>query len=203
VTAPVQVDVWFDPSCPWTWTTSRWLAEQVAPQRPLDLRWHLMSLALLNEGKDVPEAYRERLETARRTLRLFSAAARDHGEDALGPLYAAVGERVHRSGRPFDAGVATEALAEAGLPADLVAALDDASLDEAVRPSHEAGQAAVGEASGSPVVQLEGRAHFGPVLTPLPRGQEALDVFEGLRLLAASPSFSEVKRPRGGPPDAG
>lgn len=203
MTAPVEVDVWFDPSCPWTWTTTRWLVEQVGPHRPLALRWHLMSLALLNEGADVPDAYRERLEAARRTLRLLTAAADREGEQVLGPLYAALGTRLHRQGRAFGPDVAAESLAEAGLPAELLGALDDAGLDDAVRASHEAGQAAVGEPSGSPVLQVAGRGFFGPVLTPLPRGQEALDLFEGLRLLASSPSFSEVKRARSGAPDPG
>ena len=203
MSAALRVDVWFDPSCPWTWTTTRWLVEQVAPERPLDLRWHQMSLALLNEGNDVPAEYAEKIAAGRRTGRLLTAAVDRHGEQVLGALYTAVGERLFRQEREVDAEVAAEALAEAGLDADLVGALDDPRWDEAVRPSHEASQAAVGEPSGSPVVQLEGRALFGPVITPLPRGQEALDVFEGLRLLAASPSFSELKRPRSGPPDAG
>jgi hypothetical protein len=133
----------------------------------------------------------------------MTAAAQRHGEQALGPLYAAAGARVHREGRALDADLAAEALAEAGLDADLAGALDDAALDDAVRASHEAGQATVGEKAGSPVLAFDGRGFFGPVMTPMPRGQEALDLFEGLRLLTGTSSFSELKRARSGPPDAG
>lgn len=199
----VAVDVWFDPACPWTWTTTRWLAEQVAPQRDLDLRWHVMSLALLNDGADVPPEYAERVEVARRGVRLMTAAAQRHGERALGPLYTAVGTKVHREGHALDVDLAADALAEAGLDADLAGSLDDAALDDAVRASHESGQATVGEKAGSPVLAFDGRGFFGPVMTPMPRGQEALDLFDGLRLLAGTASFAEVKRARSGPPDAG
>jgi len=203
VEATVAVDVWFDPACPWTWTTTRWLVEQVVPQREVVLRWHIMSLALLNEGADVPPEYAERLEVARRGVRLMAAAVQRHGEGALFPLYAAVGTRVHREGRKLDADLAAEALAEAGLDTDLAGSLEDAGLDDVVRSSHEAGQATVGEKAGSPVLAFDGRGFFGPVMTPMPRGQEALDLFEGLRLLAGTASFAEVKRARSGPPDAG
>lgn len=193
-------DVWFDPSCPWTWTTTRWLAEEVAPARDLDLRWHVMSLAVLNEGNDVPAAYAERLETAKRGVRLMAAVPAER----LGDVYAAVGTRVHRQGRALDAEVAREALTEVGLDPALADALDDPSYDDAVRASHEQGQAAVGDAVGSPVLQLEGsRAFFGPVLTPLPRGEEALELWDALAVLARSASFSELKRARSGGPDPG
>ena len=201
--APVEVDVWFDPSCPWTWATSRWLVDAVAPQRALSLRWHLMSLAELNRDKEIPEQYRAHVESGRRLLRLLAAAEQRHGADALGTLYTAVGSRLHREKRARDGAIVTEALAEAGLDADLVDALDDAGLDAVVAASHEQGQAAVGEAAGSPVLAFGGRGFFGPVLTPVPQGQEALELFEGLRLLAGTASFSELKRARSGPPDAG
>lgn len=199
----VTVDVWSDPACPWTWTTTRWLAEQVAPSRELDLRWHVMSLALLNEGADVPPEHNKRLEVARRGVRLMTAAVQRHDEQSLGPLYAAVGTKVHREGRTLDTDLAVEALGETGPDPDLAGSLEDAGLDDVVRSSHEAGQATVGEKAGSPVLAFDGRGFFGPVMTPMPRGQEALDLFEGLRLLAGTASFAEVKRARSGPPGAG
>lgn len=201
--APVEVDVWFDPSCPWTWSTTRWLVDAVAPQRPLALRWHLMSLAVLNQDNEIPAEYARYVEAGRRLLRVFAAAQQRHGDDALGRLYTAVGSRLHRDDRPADAATVSEALAEAGLDADLVGALDDAGFDDVVLASHEQSQAAVGEAAGSPVLSFGGRGFFGPVLTPIPQGQEALDLFEGLRLIAGTASFSELKRARTGPPDAG
>lgn len=200
---PVEVDVWFDASCAWTWATTRWLVDGVAPQRPLSLRWHVMSLAVLHADRETPPEKAEKAERSRRALRLLAAAEQQHGSDALGRLYTALGSRMYREGRRPDAAVAAEALAEAGLPADLVSALDDAGLDDVVLASHEQGQAAVGEQAGSPVLALGGRGFFGPVLTPVPYGQEALDLFEGLRLLAGTASFSELKRARSGPPDAG
>lgn len=198
-----RVDVWFDPSCPWTWVTTRWLVEGVQPQQELDLQWHLMSLAVLNEGKDLPPEYADKMSSARRTLRVFTAVSDTSGQQALGRLYAALGERLHRQQRTPDEALVNEALAEAGLDTSLVAALDEPQWDEAVRASHDAGQAAVGEPTGSPVLQLEGRAHFGPVLTAVPRGAGALRLFEGLRALASTPEFSELKRPRTAPPDLG
>ena len=203
MTAPdaVAVDVWFDPACPWTWATSRWLTDHVAPHRPLELRWHVMSLAVLHEGAELPPERAARVEAGRRALRLLAAVGQRHGSEALGRLYTAVGTRVHRDGRLPDAELAAEALAEVGLDTALVTALDDVSLDAVVRSSHDEGQAVVGEAAGSPVLSLDGRGFFGPVLTPVPKGQEALDLFEGLRLLAGTRSFAEVKRARSGPPD--
>ncbi len=133
----------------------------------------------------------------------MTAAAQRHGDQALGVLYGAVGTKMHREGRALDAELAAEALAEAGLDADLAGSLDDPAYDDAVRASHEAGQATVGEKAGSPVLAFGGRGYFGPVMTPMPRGQEALDLFDGLRLLAGTASFAEVKRARSGPPDAG
>jgi 2-hydroxychromene-2-carboxylate isomerase len=197
-----RVDVWFDPGCPFSWMTSRWLVE-VAAQRPLDLSWHVMSLAVLNEGRELPPVFAERMLTARRGVRLAIAAAQRHGDQVLGPLYTALGERIHLQGRGFDDDVAREALGAAGLDADLVEALDDPAYDEAVAASHAKGQEAVGEAVGTPVVAIDGRAFFGPVVTPIPHGQEGLDLFDGLRLLARTPAFSELKRARSGPPDFG
>jgi 2-hydroxychromene-2-carboxylate isomerase len=197
-----RVDVWFDPGCPFSWMTSRWLVE-VAAQRPLDLSWHVMSLAVLNEGRELPPVFAERMLTARRGVRLAIAAAQRHGDQVLGPLYTALGERIHLQGRGLDDDVAREALGAAGLDADLVEALDDPAYDEAVAASHAKGQEAVGEAVGTPVVAIDGRAFFGPVVTPIPHGQEGLDLFDGLRLLARTSAFAELKRARSGPPDFG
>ena len=195
-----RVDLWFDPACPFSWMTSRWLVE-VAQQRPLDLHWHVMSLAVLNEGRELPPPYAERMHDARRAVRFAIAAAQRHGDDVLGGLYTAVGERIHLQQRGFDDAVAHEAVAELGLDADLIASLDDASYDDAVAASHRQGQEAVGDDVGTPVVAVDGRAFFGPVVTPIPHGQEGLDLFEGLLLLSRTPAFSELKRARSGPPD--
>lgn len=195
-----RVDVWFDPACPFSWMTSRWLVE-VAQQRPLDLHWQVMSLAVLNEGKELPPPYDARMRDARRAVRFAIAAAQRHGDEVLGDLYTALGTRIHRQQRGFDDAVAQESLTELGLDADLVGALDDARHDDAVAASHRRGQQAVGEDVGTPVVALDGRAFFGPVVTPIPHGQEGLDLFDGLLLLSRTTAFSELKRARSGPPD--
>jgi 2-hydroxychromene-2-carboxylate isomerase len=202
-TDAVRVDLWFDPGCPWTWTTARWLVEHVVPARPVEVHWHLMSIALLNEGQPAPPAQARHLDEARRSGRLLAAAADRHGQQVLAPLYTALGTRLHRERRHLDAQLAAEALTEAGLDPALAAAVDDASFDDAVRASHERSQAAVGEPAGSPVLAVDGTASFGPVLSRMPRGQEALDLFDALLLLARVPSFSELKRARGTSPDAG
>jgi 2-hydroxychromene-2-carboxylate isomerase len=195
-----RVDMWFDPSCPFTWMTSRWLTE-VAATRDLDVHWHVMSLAVLNEGQDVPPQYAEAMGRATRALRVLAAAEQRHGPDLLGRLYTALGTRGHTDDRGLTDDVVVEALAEAGADADLAAAADEESWDERVRASHQQGQDAVGDSVGSPVVAVDGRAFFGPVITPIAHGQEGLDLFDGLRLLARTTAFSELKRARNGPPD--
>ena len=199
-TTTPRVDFWFDPACPFSWMTSRWITE-VAQARPLELHWHVMSLAVLNEGRELPPQFADKMDVARQGVRLAVAAAQRHGDDVLPALYTALGTRIHQEGRGLDAALASEALAEAGLDVDLVQALDDASLDDAVAASHREGQRAVGEDVGTPVVAVDGRAFFGPVMTPIAHGQEGLDLFEGLRLLAGTSAFSELKRTRNGAPD--
>jgi 2-hydroxychromene-2-carboxylate isomerase len=195
-----RVDMWFDPSCTFTCMTSRWLAE-VAETRGLDVHWHVMSLAMLNEGQEIPPQYMEAMGRATRALRVLVAAEQRHGPDVLGRLYAALGSRGHTDGRGLTDDVVGEALAEVGADADLAATMEDESWDERVRASHQQGQDAVGDTVGSPVVAIGGRAFFGPVITPIAHGQEGLDLFDGLRLLSRTSAFSELKRARNGPPD--
>jgi 2-hydroxychromene-2-carboxylate isomerase len=191
-----DVTFWFDPACPFTWRTSRWLLG-VTAARGHSIDWRPMSLAILNEGKDIPEQYREPMARAVRAQRLLLATGQQHGRDKLAALYTAIGDRVHWQGRPMDTDVLTEALAEAGLPADLLTAADDAALDPAVRESHQAGQARVGTESGSPVLALgDGPGFFGPVVVPVPEGEAAEKLYDALRLLSSVPEFSELKRSR-------
>lgn len=191
-----DVTFWFDPVCPFTWRTSRWLAG-VTGTRGQSISWRLMSLATLNEGKDIPEQYREGMVQSVRAQRLLYATGEQHGQDALARLYTEIGERVHWKGRPLGTDVLTEALDAAGLPADLLAAADDTSLDAALRASHDAGQARVGTESGSPIVALgDGPGFFGPVVVPVPEGESAEKLYDALRLLSAVPEFSELKRAR-------
>ena len=193
--AATPVEFFFDPACPFTWRTSRWITE-VAEAGTATVTWRLMSLAVLNEGKEIPEQYREAVRQGRRALRALAAAQALGGSDAVARLYTAIGTRRHEQGEASDDATIAAAVAEAGLPESVAAAVDDESLDATVRVEHEAAQAAVGDASGSPVVAVDGRGFFGPVVVPVPTGDEALRLFDAVRLLAGVPAFSELKRAR-------
>ena len=189
-----RVDFWFDPAGPWAWMTSRWILD-VAAQREMDLHWHLMSLSVLNEGRDLPEDYRASMDRAWGPVRVINAARERHGESVLGDLYTAFGTRIHlgkESGEELIAG----ALADVGLEADLAAYATSDELDESLRASHAEGIGLVGEDVGTPIVAIDGKAYFGPVVTPAPTGDAALRLFEGLRLLTGVDGFYELKKTR-------
>lgn len=190
-----RADFWFDPLCPFAWITSRWMLE-VQQVRDVEVGWHVMSLAHLNDGKDVSDDYREMLATAWEPVRVLIAAEEAHGNEVLLPLYTALGNRVHPGGRELDRDLIAEALAEAGLPADLIGAVEDSGLDDAVRRSHHAGMDQVGEEVGTPVISVGGTAFFGPVLTSIPRGEEAGALWDAVVGLAGYPYFFELKRSR-------
>ena len=197
---PTPADFWFDPLCPWAWMTSRWMLE-VEQQRPVETRWHVMSLAVLNEGRDLPEKYRALMDEAWGPVRICIAAAQAHGEQVLGPLYTALGTRFHNQDLPRTREVYESALAEAGLPVELADAADSKEYDEALRASHQAGISLVGQDVGTPVIAVPGAdgeqiAFFGPVVTPTPRGEAAARLWDGTLLVASTPGFYEIKRTR-------
>jgi predicted DsbA family dithiol-disulfide isomerase len=194
------VDFWFDPLCPWAWMTSRWLLE-VAKVRPIAPSFHVMSLAYLNQDKDIPEDYREMLKPAWGPVRVAIAAAQAEGDDVLLPLYTAMGNRIHLEGRSIDRDLVVESLEEVGLPATLADAMDDSSYDEEVKKSHHRGMDQVGEDVGTPVISVDGVAFFGPVVTPAPKGEDAGRLWDGVLLVAATPGFYELKRSREKGPD--
>jgi 2-hydroxychromene-2-carboxylate isomerase len=194
-TSPTPVDFFFDPGCPFTWRTSRWITE-VADAGAATVTWRLMSLGVLNEGREIPEEYRESVRQGGRALRALAAAREHGGSEALGRLYTALGSRKHDKGEASDDASIAAAVAEAGLPDSVAAAVDDESRDAAVRAEHEASQAAVGDTAGSPVTALRGRGFFGPVVVPVPTGDAALELFEAVRLAAGVEGFSELKTKR-------
>jgi protein-disulfide isomerase-like protein with CxxC motif len=197
---PVQVDFWFDPLCPWAWITSRWMLE-VAQVRQVEPRWHVMSLAVLNEGRDdLPEGYKERLSQAMGPVRVVVAAEQKFGSDAVLPLYTAIGTRFHNQKAEQNRATIEAALAEAGLPADLADAMDSTEYDEAVRASHTDGIERVGLEVGTPIISVGEASIFGPVITPIPRGEAAGRLWDGVLLCLQTPGFFELKRSRTNPP---
>ena len=192
---PVPADFWFDPLCPWAWVTSRWMLE-VEAVRPVRVRWHVMSLAVLNEGRELSPEYERFLRRAWAPVRVVTAARLAHGDDVVLPVYTAMGTRLHPQARTDLEAVVAESLAEAGLPAELAAAMTSTDYDAELRRSHQLGMEPVGTDVGTPVIHVEGAAFFGPVVTPAPRGEAAGRLWDGVRLVAGTDGFFEIKRSR-------
>jgi 2-hydroxychromene-2-carboxylate isomerase len=225
---PVAVTLYVDPSCPFAWITSRWLLE-VAQHRLLDLRLQVMSLSVLNEGREVSESYRSRNAKGWGPVRVCIAAARDHGDNELEPwyrefndrawgptrvaaavqerhghqalsdFYTAIGTRIHQQQNKDHDAVIAAALAEAGLPADLAEQAGDTQFDPLLRATHKHVESLVGEELGTPVIAFGEAAFFGPVCTSIPRGDDAVTLFEAVQLASAIPQFTELKRARTSP----
>jgi 2-hydroxychromene-2-carboxylate isomerase len=190
-----QVDLWVDPACPWAWITSRWLLEAAAV-RDLDVRFHVMSLAVLNENRELSPEYTQWLTTAYRPVRVLVAAEERHGSDVVEPLYSAMGTRRHvRQEKDWDEIIA-KSLADVGLEDELASAADATDFDERLRASHAEGMDPVGYDVGTPVIHVGDIAFFGPVVTPAPRGEDAGKLFDGVMMVAGTPGFFEIKRAR-------
>jgi 2-hydroxychromene-2-carboxylate isomerase len=189
------VDFWFDPSCPWAWMTSRWV-DEVAKHRDLDVTWHIMSLAVLNEDKDVSDDYRAFFPRALRYTRLVAAVHELRGQEFVKPLYDALGTRIHPGGSKNPDEVIPAALAEVGLSAELARYADSDEYDEQMRASHFDGIDRVGQDVGTPVIAVNGTAFFGPVISPTPRGEQALTLWDGVVAAASYDGFFEIKRTR-------
>ncbi len=199
-----EVDLWVDPACPYTWLVSRWLAE-VGRQREVVLRYHVMSMRILNEGRTLDDRFRAAIEDTVGPSRVAIAILVHHGPEALPAWHTAFGRIVfrdrHRPSRAEYDAAATRALRRVGLPEELAEAAHTTAYDEALRRSHMAGVAPVGVDTGTPVLHLDGAAFFGPVLDAVPTGAEAVRLFDGVRLLGGCRLFHELKQTRTRPPD--
>ncbi|NYF59161.1 mycothiol-dependent nitroreductase Rv2466c family protein [Micromonospora purpureochromogenes] len=198
-------DMWFDPRCPWAWNASRWLLE-VERVRAVEVRFHVMSLSVLNEGREgLEEWYREWLKPGLGPVRVAVAAEMKAGPEVLRDLYTALGNRIHHERAPIGPDLYRAALAEVGLPVELADAADSTAYDEALLASHHAGLEPVGEDLGTPTIHVTddaGRrtAFFGPVVAPIPRGEDAGRLWDGVVLVAGTDGFFELKRARTQPP---
>ncbi len=193
-TERATAEFWFDPLCPWAWMTSRWMGE-VQQVRDLDVTWSVMSLSVLNEGRDLPDGYAELMDQGWGPVRVVIAARTEHGEEIVKPLYDALGTRIHHEEQDYDTAIAG-ALEELGLPASLAEAAHSDALDDELRASHQRAIDLVGDDVGTPVVAVEGVAFFGPVVTPAPTGEAAGLLWDGCVLVARTPGFYELKRSR-------
>jgi protein-disulfide isomerase-like protein with CxxC motif len=197
-----DVNLWVDPACPWAWVTSRWLLE-VEQVRDVSVRFNVMSLSVLNEGREnLPERYKEAMARNWGPVRVLTAAAQAQGADVIRPLYSAMGTRIHPGQSGTGPDMIAGALADLGLDPELLKAADSNDYDEALRASHEAGMKPVGNDVGTPVLHIavpdraEPVAFFGPVVTPIPRGDAAGRLWDGVLAVAGTDGFFELKRTR-------
>jgi len=194
-TAKLTPEMWFDPICPWAWLTSRWLME-VERVRDVEVTWSVMSLAVLNDGRDISEGYRELMAASWGPVRVITAAARQHGPTVIKPLYDAMGFRIHLGGEEDYRAVIAASLDEVGLPAELIELADSTEVDIELRASHQRAMDLVGDDVGTPVISVAGMAFFGPVVSPAPTGEEAGRLWDGCLLVGGTPGFFEIKRTR-------
>ena len=195
VAVATTVDFWFDPLCPWAWLTSRWILD-VETVRPVKTCFHVMSLSVLNQGRDLSEDYQRTMDQGWGPVRVAMAVGEQYGQEQLAAFYTAIGTRIHEGGESLGRDTILGALADVGLPPELADRADTGDHDDALRASHDTGMAAVGSDVGTPVIQVNGAAIFGPVFSPRPKGEEAGRVFDAVLALASYPGFYELKRTR-------
>lgn len=193
------IEFYFDPVCPFAWAASRWLIN-TNQRRDFDIDWRQMSLAVLNEGAEVPDKQRHHLEVSQRLGRVLAAARSQADNSVLGPLYTALGHRVHEQGASVTADIVRTALTEGGSDPRFAAAMDDETFDHAVRAAHQESQERLGDAGGSPITCIDGQCFFGPVLTAIPDNPDGDRLFDALQTIATTAAFAQIQRPHNGPP---
>ncbi|AQP45670.1 disulfide bond formation protein DsbA [Tessaracoccus flavus] len=189
------VDFWFDPTCPFAWMTSRWMLE-VEKVRDVQTVFHVMSLSVLNEGRDLPEDYRRMLDGAWVPARAALLVEQRHGSEKLREFYTEIGTRFHPGGEANTPETVAAALAAVGADADIIDVAQTDTIDDDLRRSHNEGMEPVGDEVGTPVIRINGMSLFGPVISPAPKGEEAGDLFDGVAKVTAYPGFFELKRSR-------
>ncbi|MGP5267571.1 mycothiol-dependent nitroreductase Rv2466c family protein [Brachybacterium alimentarium] len=202
------VELFVDPVCPYAWMTSRWLLH-AAEVRAVEPTFSVMSLSVLNEGRDLEKGYRRMLDDSWGPARLAIEISRTEGAAAFARWYTAWGERYHVGGQHDDRrAVAVAALDAAGLPAELIEAyapVPGDAVEEALRASHEGAISRVGEDVGTPVISFgnggDSVAYFGPVVSPAPKGEDAGRLLDALETMSSLPGFYELKRSRTVGPD--
>ncbi|OPX13189.1 hypothetical protein [Mycobacterium sp. AT1] len=191
-----SVTIWLDPVCPFSWNTARWLVK-ASDAVGFEIDWQLASLAILNEGRELPPQQQARMSDSRRIGRLMAAVRRETGSAGLSAGYFTFGEHYFdQSPGVVDDDLVTKVLTSANAGGVSASALTDSSLDELVATSHACGQTALGETGGSPIVSVGGHAFFGPVLTSVPTDDQTAPLFTALATLAATSSFTQLQRPR-------
>ena len=188
-----EVDFWFDPHCPWAWMASRWMLE-VEKVRDVHVTFHVMSLSVLNEGRDLDPDYRKAMDAAWDAARTALAVEKRHGSEGLRTFYTAIGTRFHPGREPETPDTIAAALADCEFESDLLTTTD--AIDDDLRKSHHEGMDPVGFEVGTPVIRVNGMSLFGPVISPAPKGEAAGDLFDGFVKVTDYPGFFELKRTR-------
>lgn len=191
-----KIEFWFDPSCPWCWMTSRWIADEIIPNRDVEVTWHVLSLNYLNRGRDLDARYAKKMDDALLGAQVSVGVGEVYGQEALGNFYTEVGNRFHPGGRVNDKEAIIEALEALELDTNLIERAEAGEFNEAMEAQLKGATDLVGTDVGVPTISVNGQAFFGPVVTPAPRGDDALRLFDGAVLMASVPGFYEIKRSR-------
>lgn len=209
-----DLEFFFDPSCPFCWITSKWV-RVVRDELGIEVRWSYISLETLNAPYD-DEVYETWHHGGRRMHRVIAAAAEEHGQDIVGPLYEAIGTAIWESSGPTDQAGLARAMGEKadlpvllerlGLSTDLASAVDDDSRDHLFEAGTKEALARAGDDVGTPIITFDPdgdapSSFFGPVISEVPSPQDSVALYRALETAARIPSFSELKRSKRDAPD--